>query len=80
MSAANPIVRGVYLGYLTAVGSLLGYALHRDPETYRYIPESLKRYPGAPAVAALMRGSGFATAGWAPVLGGLMAIHSARKP
>ena len=29
----NPFVRGVYLGYLTAVGSALGFALHRDPDT-----------------------------------------------
>ena len=77
---SNSIVRGVYLGYLTVVGSVLGFLLHRDPDTYRYIPESLKRYPGADAVAALMRQCGFATAEWTPVLGGLMAIHSARKP
>ena len=77
---ANALVRGVYLGHLTIVGSLLGYALHRDPDTYRYIPESLKRYPGADAVTRLIRESGFATAAWTPVLGGLMAIHSARKP
>ena len=42
----NPLVRGVYLTYLTAVGSTLGFVLHRDPDTYRYIPESIRRYPG----------------------------------
>ncbi len=77
---ANALVRGVYLCYLTVIGSVLGYALHRDPDTYRYIPESLRRYPGADAVAALMRENGFRTAARTPVLGGLMAIHSARKP
>jgi ubiquinone/menaquinone biosynthesis methyltransferase len=73
------LMRGIYLGYLTVVGSLLGYALHRDPDTYRYIPESLRRYPGAGAVAAMMREEGFSTATWEPVLGGLMAIHIARR-
>ena len=77
---ANFLVRNMYLAYLTAVGGTLGYLLHRDPDTYRYIPESLRRYPGAPAVAALMRRAGFSDAEWTPVLGGLMAIHSARKP
>ena len=77
---SNPLVRGVYFGYLTVVGSALGYALHRDADTYRYIPESLRRYPGAPEVARRLRAAGFATAEWQPVLGGLMAIHSARKP
>lgn len=75
----NALVRGVYLGYLTVVGSLLGFALHRDPDTYRYISESIRRYPGAAAVARLMQADGFATAEWVPVLGGLMAMHIARK-
>lgn len=76
---ANPVVRGVYLAYLTAVGSLLGYLLHRDPDTYRYIPESIRRYPGADAVSALARANGFSACTSVPVLGGLMAIHHARK-
>jgi ubiquinone/menaquinone biosynthesis methyltransferase len=76
---SNGLVRGVYLGYLTLVGSLLGFVLHRDPDTYRYIPESIRRYPGAAAVGRMMRDDGFATAEWLPVFGGLMALHVARK-
>lgn len=76
---AQPLVRAVYLSYLTLVGSALGFVLHRDPDTYRYIPESIRRYPGAPAVCDLMRSAGFSHAEWIPVLGGLMAIHRAVK-
>ena len=76
----NGLVRAVYFGYLTVVGSALGLVLHRDPDTYRYIPESLRRYPPAAAVAQMMRDAGFATAQSTPVLGGLMSIHRARKP
>jgi ubiquinone/menaquinone biosynthesis C-methylase UbiE len=72
-------LRAVYLAYLTCVGSLVGLALHRDPDTYRYIPESIKRYPGAAAVVDRFRAAGFSEARWIPVLGGLMAIHIARK-
>jgi demethylmenaquinone methyltransferase / 2-methoxy-6-polyprenyl-1,4-benzoquinol methylase len=75
----NPFVRGVYLGYLTLVGSLLGWLLHRDPDTYRYIPASIRRYPGGAGVTALLRAEGFVDARWTAVLGGLMAIHVARK-
>ena len=75
----NPIVRGVYLGYLTIVGSALGLALHGDPDTYRYIPESIRRYPGAAGVCALARRAGFTSCTHQPVLGGLMAIHRAVK-
>jgi demethylmenaquinone methyltransferase/2-methoxy-6-polyprenyl-1,4-benzoquinol methylase len=72
-------MRAIYLGYLTIVGSALGFALHRDPDTYRYIPESIRRYPGARAVSDMCRAAGFAACEYIPVLGGLMAIHVARK-
>jgi ubiquinone/menaquinone biosynthesis C-methylase UbiE len=75
----NLIVRAVYLTYLTIVGSTLGFILHGDPDTYRYIPESIRRYPGAVAVNAMIRGAGFASSEYIPVLGGLMAIHRARR-
>ena len=76
---SNAAVRAVYLAYLTVVGGALGFILHRDPDTYRYIPRSITRYPGAPAVARMMQNDGFSSAEWTAVLGGLMAIHVARK-
>jgi len=72
-------VRAIYLAYLTVVGSVLGWILHRDPDTYRYIPESIRRYPGANGVARLMEAAGFSDVRVFPVLGGLMAIHLAVK-
>ena len=76
---SNSFVRAVYLTYLTVVGSTLGLLLHGDPDTYRYIPESIRRYPGAVAVNGMIRGAGFASSEYIPVLGGLMAIHRARR-
>ena len=76
---ANSIVRAAYLSYLTIVGSTLGYILHRDPDTYRYIPESIRRYPGAVEVNAMIRRAGFSESEYLPVMGGLMAIHHARR-
>jgi demethylmenaquinone methyltransferase/2-methoxy-6-polyprenyl-1,4-benzoquinol methylase len=75
----HPIVRAAYLVYLTIVGSTLGLLLHRDPDTYRYIPESIRLYPGARGVARLMDAVGLTDVRVVPVLGGLMAIHTARK-
>ncbi len=75
----SPALRAVYLGYLTLVGSALGWVLHRDPDTYRYIPASIRRYPGARGVAALLQSAGFSDVRHVPLLGGLMAIHVARK-
>ena len=76
---SNPLVRAVYLAYLTIAGSALGWVLHRDPDTYRYIPESIKRYPGATAVAGMFERAGFEDCRVVPLLGGLMAINIARR-
>lgn len=75
----SPVVRAAYLGYLTLVGGVLGWVLHRDPDTYRYIPASIRSYPGAAGVVRLMRARGFREAAYVPVLGGFMAIHRARS-
>ncbi|HZP48506.1 MAG TPA: ubiquinone/menaquinone biosynthesis methyltransferase [Vicinamibacterales bacterium] len=76
---ANGAVRAAYLAYLHVVGGALGWLLHRDPDTYRYIPASIRRYPGAGAVVAMLEARGFARATYHRVLGGLMAIHHATR-
>jgi demethylmenaquinone methyltransferase/2-methoxy-6-polyprenyl-1,4-benzoquinol methylase len=74
---ANRLVRAAYLAYLTVIGALLGWILHRDPDTYRYIPASIRQYPGAEAVARIFESHGFTGVRCYPVLGGLMTIHHA---
>jgi demethylmenaquinone methyltransferase/2-methoxy-6-polyprenyl-1,4-benzoquinol methylase len=74
---ANALVRVVYLAYLSAVGATLGWVLHRDPDTYRYIPASIRLHPGAKDVARLFEARGFTRVRCHPVLGGLMTIHHA---
>jgi demethylmenaquinone methyltransferase/2-methoxy-6-polyprenyl-1,4-benzoquinol methylase len=76
----NPVVRSIYLRYLTIVGGAVGWLLHRDPDTYRYIPASIRNYPGAEAVARLLEARGLSSVRHYRVLGGLMAIHQAVKP
>jgi ubiquinone/menaquinone biosynthesis methyltransferase len=72
-------VRAAYHAYLTVVGGALGWVLHRDPDTYRYIPESIRLYPGASSVVDRLRQTGFGTARWHRVMGGLLAIHEAER-
>lgn len=76
---SNGFIRTIYLKYLAIVGGALGWILHRDPDTYRYIPASIRNYPGAAGVAEIMRARGFSQVRHYPVLGGLMAIHHAVK-
>ena len=74
------IYRWVYLRYLTIVGSAAGLALHGDPDTYRYIPETLKLYPGQRGVRELMQGTGFVDTGFREFAGGIMAVNYGTKP
>ena len=76
---ANALIRAVYLLYLTVVGATLGWTLHGDPDTYRYIPASIRQYPGAEAVGRMFEARGFSRVRHYRVLGGLMAIHHATR-
>ena len=75
----SAIVRAAYLSYLTLVGSTLGWLLHRDPDTYRYIPASIRRYSGARGVADRMAARGFTNVRVFPLLFGLMTLHIAHR-
>ena len=75
----SPIVCAPYLWYLTIVGSILGWILHRDPDTYRYIPASIRRYPGARGVADRLGARGFDHVTVVPLLFGLMSLHIAER-
>lgn len=75
----SPVIRAAYLGYLTAVGAVLGWILHRDADTYRYIPASIRRYPGARGVRDKMVARGFTNVRIVPLLFGLMTLHLADR-
>jgi demethylmenaquinone methyltransferase/2-methoxy-6-polyprenyl-1,4-benzoquinol methylase len=76
----NRIYRWLYLRYLIVVGSTVGILLHGDPDTYRYIPESLKLYPGQQGVRETMNRLGFVNTGFQEFGGGIMAINYGSKP
>jgi len=75
----SAVIRAAYLAYLTGVGASLGWLLHRDPDTYRYIPASIRRYPGAGGVADRMNSRGFTRVRIVPLLFGLMTLHVAER-
>jgi len=76
----NRAYRWLYLRYLTVVGASAGKILHRDADTYRYIPESLKLYPGQQGVSHLMAEAGLVDTGYREFGGGIMAINYGAKP
>lgn len=76
----NRAYRWLYLRYLEVVGSAAGIILHGDPDTYRYIPETLKLYPGQRGVREMMDRVGFIETGYHEFGGGIMAINYGAKP
>lgn len=77
---ANRAYRWLYLKYLIVVGSAVGLAMHGDADTYRYIPETLKLYPGQRGVEQMMSRAGFVEVGFQEFGGGIMAINYGAKP
>jgi demethylmenaquinone methyltransferase / 2-methoxy-6-polyprenyl-1,4-benzoquinol methylase len=54
----------------------LGRAVAGDAESYRYLVESIRRFPNAEAFAAMMRKAGFARVAYRQMTGGIVALHS----
>jgi len=74
------LYRRAYLGYLSMTGSMLGWLLHRDPDIYGYIAESIKHYPGQSGVRELMEAAGFVNCRFVTFLCGAIAINWGTRP
>ena len=54
----------------------LGRAVVGDAESYRYLVESIRRFPKPEPFAAMMRAAGFARVSFRPMSGGIVTLHS----
>jgi demethylmenaquinone methyltransferase/2-methoxy-6-polyprenyl-1,4-benzoquinol methylase len=54
----------------------LGRVVTGDAESYRYLVESIRRFPNPPAFAAMMRTAGFARVSFQPMTGGIVTLHT----
>ena len=54
----------------------LGRAVVGDAESYRYLVESIRRFPRPEDFAAMLRAAGFARVSFQPMTGGIVALHS----
>jgi demethylmenaquinone methyltransferase/2-methoxy-6-polyprenyl-1,4-benzoquinol methylase len=57
----------------------IGRAIAGDADSYRYLIESIRRFPPMPEFERMIRAAGFARTKVEPILGGLVAIHSGWK-
>jgi demethylmenaquinone methyltransferase/2-methoxy-6-polyprenyl-1,4-benzoquinol methylase len=57
----------------------IGRAVTGDEASYRYLVESIRRFPRPPAFVRMIEDAGFVRCGAEPILGGLVAIHHGWK-
>jgi demethylmenaquinone methyltransferase/2-methoxy-6-polyprenyl-1,4-benzoquinol methylase len=71
-----PGLAGLYDFYSFNVIPALGRAVAGDADAYRYLVESIRRFPSPQAFAVLLREAGFARVSHQVMTGGIVALHS----
>jgi demethylmenaquinone methyltransferase / 2-methoxy-6-polyprenyl-1,4-benzoquinol methylase len=75
-TADLPGFAALYDLYSFNVIPALGRAVAGDADSYRYLVESIRRFPKPEAFAEMMRAAGFARVSFQPMTGGVVALHS----
>ena len=70
-----PIGR-VYDAYSSRALPFFGRIVAKDAESYRYLHESIRRFPAQRELAERMRKAGFANVAWRDMTLGVVALHS----
>jgi len=74
-----PGFANLYDAWASNVIPRIGKVVADDEESYRYLVESIRRFPRANAFKAMVADAGFVRAAAEPMLGGLVTIHSGWK-
>jgi demethylmenaquinone methyltransferase/2-methoxy-6-polyprenyl-1,4-benzoquinol methylase len=69
----------LYQVYSRRIVPRLGRMVAKDEESYRYLIESIERFPDMAGFKAMIAQAGFRNVKAEPILGGLVAIHSGWK-
>jgi len=69
----------IYDAYSHHLVPKIGKFIARDEDSYRYLVESIRRFPDMETFRKMIAEAGFARASVEPMLGGLVAIHSGWK-
>jgi demethylmenaquinone methyltransferase/2-methoxy-6-polyprenyl-1,4-benzoquinol methylase len=75
----NFLVRLGYGFYSRVILPIIGTIVSGSREAYTYLPSSIRKFPNAPALADMMRCSGFARAEYQFLTGGIAALHIGTK-
>ncbi|MGV0626984.1 demethylmenaquinone methyltransferase [Mycolicibacter minnesotensis] len=75
-----PVFATVYKEYLMRALPAVARAVSSNPEAYVYLAESIRAWPDQQELAAQIADSGWSDVSWRNLTGGIVALHSARKP
>jgi demethylmenaquinone methyltransferase / 2-methoxy-6-polyprenyl-1,4-benzoquinol methylase len=75
----NAIVRVSYQFYSSQLLPVIGRALSGSATAYKYLPDSIAKFPDAPALASMMRSAGFTNVEWKYLTCGIAALHTGYK-
>ena len=73
----NPAFAALYNWYSRRILPLVGGALSGSRDAYQYLPESVRKFPPAPELAADMQRLGFSDVRFEYWTGGIVALHLA---
>ncbi|KJH52445.1 ubiquinone/menaquinone biosynthesis methyltransferase [Dictyocaulus viviparus] len=79
-SAVNPYLRRVYDAYSYNVIPVMGEIIAGDYNSYKYLVESIRKFPDQEDFAALIRNVGFEMVCYENLTFGICSIHKGRKP
>jgi demethylmenaquinone methyltransferase / 2-methoxy-6-polyprenyl-1,4-benzoquinol methylase len=65
----------LYNWYSRSVLPVIGGAISGAPEAYKYLPESVRKFPDAPELARMMSQTGFEKVTWEYLSFGIAALH-----
>ncbi|XP_051925032.1 2-methoxy-6-polyprenyl-1,4-benzoquinol methylase, mitochondrial [Hippocampus zosterae] len=75
----DPVLARLYDAYSFQVIPLLGEVIAGDWKSYRYLVESIRRFPAQEALKELLEDAGFCRVGYRNMSGGVVSLHSGFK-
>jgi demethylmenaquinone methyltransferase / 2-methoxy-6-polyprenyl-1,4-benzoquinol methylase len=73
---AQPVISPFYHAYLRYILPVMGQVVARDAASYRYLAESIQRFPTADRYASMIEAAGFQGVSYELLGAGMVAIHT----
>jgi demethylmenaquinone methyltransferase/2-methoxy-6-polyprenyl-1,4-benzoquinol methylase len=76
----NPLFAAIYNLYARRILPWIGGLISGSRDAYTYLPESVRKFPRAGELAAMMQRAGFTEVSYEYFTGGIVALHIGRIP